>query len=367
MIPDKIQQMRRLGYSISLVLSFIIISYGVSGPVFGQLNQTESQQNCGPNEIFRDGQCIAGVDPTPANPNLLLEPKNNPTFIQGNKVMISGKVKLDPILQHAVTIQILNPEGKIVSIDQSLPQSDGSFVFEFIADGPLWKTSGSYEVKARYGPEKASINFNFKGDITTAPPPPKCGPNQELVDGICKNKETTPPPPPPPKCGANQELVNGICIDKEPVVTPPPPPPTCGTGTHLENGKCVPDEERGGCLIATAAFGTELAPQVQMLREIRDNAVLGTVSGTAFMTGFNTFYYSFSPTIADWERENPIFQDAVRITITPMLMSLSLLNHVDIDSEAEMLGYGLSLIILNLGMYFVAPAIVIVKLKKRLQ
>jgi hypothetical protein len=152
-----------------------------------------------------------------------------------------------------------------------------------------------------------------------------------------------------------------------PPVVEPEPEPTCGTGTHLEKGLCVPDEKEkgGGCLIATAAFGSELAPQVQMLREIRDNTVLGTLSGTAFMTGFNEFYYSFSPTIADWERENPIFQDAVRITITPLLMSLSILNHVDIDSEEEMLGYGISLIILNLGMYFVAPAIVIVKLKKR--
>ena len=83
------------------------------------------------------------------------------------------------------------------------------------------------------------------------------------------------------------------------------------------------------------------------------------------MTGFNQFYYSFSPTIADWERENPIFQDAVKITITPLLTSLSILNYVDIDSEEEMLGYGISLIVLNLGMYFVAPAIVILKIKKR--
>ena len=149
-------------------------------------------------------------------------------------------------------------------------------------------------------------------------------------------------------------------MDKE------PDEPSCGTGTHLENGQCVPDKTGGGgCLIATAAFGSELAPQVQMLRELRDNTVLSTTSGTAFMTGFNQFYYSFSPTIADWERENPIFQDAVKITITPLLTSLSILNYVDIDSEEEMLGYGISLIILNLGMYFVAPAIVILKIKKR--
>ncbi len=149
-------------------------------------------------------------------------------------------------------------------------------------------------------------------------------------------------------------------MDKE------PDQPSCGPGTVLENGQCVPIETGGGgCLIATAAFGSELAPQVQMLREIRDNTVLTTTSGATFMTGFNQFYYSFSPTIADWERENPVFQEVVRITITPLLASLSLLNHVDIDSEEEMLGYGISLIILNLGMYFVAPAIVILKLKKK--
>ncbi len=124
-------------------------------------------------------------------------------------------------------------------------------------------------------------------------------------------------------------------------------------------------EEGGGCLISTATYGSELAPQVQMLREIRDNSLLGTSSGSAFMTGFNTLYYSFSPTIADWERQSPIFQEVVKITITPLLASLSLLNYVDMDSEEKVLGYGISLILLNAGMYFVAPAIVITKLRKR--
>ncbi|MCE2614675.1 MAG: hypothetical protein LVO36_02090, partial [Nitrosopumilus sp. (ex Thoosa mismalolli)] len=51
------------------------------------------------------------------------------------------------------------------------------------------------------------------------------------------------------------------------------------------------EAEGGGCLIATAAYGTELAPQVQFLREIRDNTVMSTSSGMAFMTGFNPIYY----------------------------------------------------------------------------
>ena len=83
------------------------------------------------------------------------------------------------------------------------------------------------------------------------------------------------------------------------------------------------------------------------------------------MTGFNQFYYSFSPAIADYERENSAFKETVKIAITPMLTSLAILNYVDIDSEEEMLGYGIGIILLNIGMYFIAPAVVIFKIRKR--
>lgn len=123
----------------------------------------------------------------------------------------------------------------------------------------------------------------------------------------------------------------------------------------------------GGCLIATATYGSELAPQVQQLRELRDNSLLNTETGTNFMNSFNDFYYSFSPIIADYERENPVFREMVKVTITPMISSLSILNYVDINSEMEVLGYGIALIILNLGMYIGIPTIVIVGIRKRKQ
>jgi len=119
----------------------------------------------------------------------------------------------------------------------------------------------------------------------------------------------------------------------------------------------------GGCLIATASYGSELAPQVQQLRELRDNTVLQTKSGSVFMATFNQFYYSFSPMIADYERENPAFKEVVKLAITPLLASLSLLQHTDIDSEYEMLGYGISIILLNMGMYIIAPAVLITKIR----
>lgn len=121
----------------------------------------------------------------------------------------------------------------------------------------------------------------------------------------------------------------------------------------------------GGCLIATAAYGTEMALQVQILREARDSVLLRTESGSNFMSMFNSIYYVFSPTIADLERQNPLFKEAVRITITPMLWTMSILSYVDIDSEQQMLGYGVGIILLNLGMYFVVPAVIITKLRKK--
>ena len=123
-------------------------------------------------------------------------------------------------------------------------------------------------------------------------------------------------------------------------------------------------EEGGGCLIATAAYGSEMATEVQQLRELRDNTLLQTESGTVFMGMFNDIYYSFSPIIADYERENPLFKESVKITITPMISSLSLMENA--ESESEVLGIGILVIMLNLGMYLGVPAVLIVGIRKRI-
>jgi hypothetical protein len=146
------------------------------------------------------------------------------------------------------------------------------------------------------------------------------------------------------------------------------------SGNPLTSDECVSDVNRmgnsesinsknneesgGGCLIATAAYGTEMAPQVQFLREIRDNTVMSTNSGSSFMTGFNQLYYSFSPTIADMERENPLFKEAVRIILTPMIATLSIMTLAEEGNESEILVLGISAIALNLGIYVAAPAAV---------
>jgi hypothetical protein len=103
-----------------------------------------------------------------------------------------------------------------------------------------------------------------------------------------------------------------------------------------------------------------MAPQVQLLREIRDNQLMNTESGSAFMGTFNEAYYSFSPYIADMERESPMFKEAVKLGLTPLLSSLTIMENA--ESESEVLGLGLSVIALNLGMYLGLPAFGIIKL-----
>ena len=178
----------------------------------------------------------------------------------------------------------------------------------------------------------------------------------------------------------SEEFVSETPIVPEPEIISEPeyvPEPTvevastsnCGTGTELVNGICkvIQTEEKsssgGGCLIATATYGSEMSQQVQQLRELRDNQLLQTESGTAFMGIFNDIYYSFSPVIADYERENPYFKEAVKLAITPMISSLSLMENA--NSESEVLGIGISVIMLNIGMYLGVPAIVVIGIRKK--
>jgi len=239
----------------------------------------------------------------------------------GGTVVLSGMIKdYDSSEGRGLTFLIISPDNNIVTIGQLIPNSDGSFTKSIVAGGQLWKLAGDYVVEFHYGANESEIIINYVGGeaVISEPPPP-------------------PPVDEEPTCGAGTELVNGICqviVDKE------------------------PEAKGGGCLIATAAYGTELAPQVQFLREIRDNTVMSTASGSAFMTGFNQLYYSFSPTIADMERENPMFQEVVRAFITPMVSSLSIMTLAEDGSEVEVLGLGISVIALNLGMYIAAPALI---------
>jgi len=73
------------------------------------------------------------------------------------------------------------------------------------------------------------------------------------------------------------------------------------------------------CIIATVTFGSEVSPAVQFLRGFRDNLVLRTRAGSAFMEVFNAWYYSFSPSVAGFISANDPFRAPVKAFLYPLL------------------------------------------------
>jgi len=243
------------------------------------------------------------------------------SYEPGELVAISGVTQSEQI----VSIQVKDPTGKTLLVRSITADNSGNYSLEFKI--PKTATQGNYIIVA-------SVSIDMIPIIQTITVPVQ----DKIIETASSSTEL-----------GSTEVDDSVC----------------GTGTIMKNGKCVVEEsEGGGCLIATATYGSEMAPQVQQLRELRDNQLLNTESGSAFMSTFNNVYYSFSPTIADMERESPIFKEIVKVGLTPMISSLSLMESA--NSESEVISLGLSVIALNIGMYLGVPAVVVVGIRKKI-
>ncbi len=199
-----------------------------------------------------------------------------------------------------------------------------------------------------------SVDDNSESDLVIKElPPPVIAPGAIVPSGL-----ELQPGQEFGQCGEGTELVDNYCV-----IIGTEPPPSINTASasdddddnNMDINDVNDDTDQGGCLIATAVYGSEMAPQVQLLREIRDNQLMQTHVGASFMIGFNDLYYSFSPYVADYERENYLFKDATRMLLTPMLTTLHIMTYA--DSESKVLVYGIMVILLNILIYVGAPAI----------
>ena len=111
----------------------------------------------------------------------------------------------------------------------------------------------------------------------------------------------------------------------------------------------------GGCLIATAAYGTEMAPQVQLLREVRDGALARTEAGSALVGSFSAAYYAFSPAAADAVRDHPAAAGAVRAYMAPLLSILSIASLADGQPGWQAAALASLAAALAVGTYVAAP------------
>jgi len=92
-----------------------------------------------------------------------------------------------------------------------------------------------------------------------------------------------------------------------------------------------------GCLIATATYGSELSPEVQFLRDFRDYQILRTFAGSNFMIAFNAWYYSFSPTVANYIATHETVKTAMKLVLYPLIgvLHVSSASYATLNFEPE--------------------------------
>jgi hypothetical protein len=92
--------------------------------------------------------------------------------------------------------------------------------------------------------------------------------------------------------------------------------------TEIREANIFSTQKPSGCLIATATYGSDLAPQVQFLRDFRDQKLDNTYAGYNFMIAFNAFYYFWSPSAAGIIHSDMQLQSLMRILLYPLLLVL---------------------------------------------
>ena len=83
------------------------------------------------------------------------------------------------------------------------------------------------------------------------------------------------------------------------------------------------DGKKGGCFIATAAYGSPLHPHIDILRDFRDQYLMTNKVGQALVN----FYYKYSPGIANFISKYKILKTAVRIHLRPLISLSYLIVH----------------------------------------
>lgn len=199
-------------------------------------------------------------------------------------VQVDGKPSNDALVDYF----IFDKDGKVAARGEAAPAKDnnnstaGTFKIDLSAGNTSKLTPGPSQLKIF-----ANSKYAFRPDIST-----------NTILAVATTTATATP-------GGNNN--NGSSVTGT----------TTAQGSNNGGGQQQPAQP-SGCLIATAAFGSELTPQVQYLRNFREHYILSTVSGSAFMDAFNTIYYSFSPQVADYERQQPWLQATVKAAVYPL-------------------------------------------------
>ena len=103
---------------------------------------------------------------------------------------------------------------------------------------------------------------------------------------------------------------------------------SAATDPNLDGQRATDGGGGGGCFIATAAYGTPLAAEIDILRATRDERLLSNSIGAAFVDA----YYRLSPPVAVKVAENPAVASAIRALLAPVILLSTLVNTLPVGT-----------------------------------
>ena len=141
---------------------------------------------------------------------------NSSSYEKGSAITISGLITnydaSDPNEVFQITLRVIAPNNNIVTVDQIVPNSGGTYSTSVNTEGANWKLSGDYTVMVNYADQSASTTFTL------------IIPEMEAAEAEAAETEAAEAE------AAETEAAEAEAAEK------------CGEGTHLEDGACVLDE-----------------------------------------------------------------------------------------------------------------------------
>ncbi len=138
------------------------------------------------------------------------------SYEKGSSIAISGLITnydaSDPNEVFQITLRVIAPNNNIVTVDQIVPNSGGTYSTSVNTEGANWKLGGDYTVMVNYADQSASTTFTL------------IIPEAEAAEAEAVEAEA-----------AEAEAVEAEAAEAEAAEK-------CGEGTHLEDGVCVLDE-----------------------------------------------------------------------------------------------------------------------------
>ena len=131
---------------------------------------------------------------------------NSSSYEKGSAITVSGLITnydvSDPNNVFQITLRVIAPNNNIVTVDQLVPNSGGTYSTSVNTEGANWKLGGDYTVKVNYADQTATTTFTFiipevvaaeaaaseaeaaasEAEVAAAE---KCGEGTHFEDGVC--------------------------------------------------------------------------------------------------------------------------------------------------------------------------------------